>query len=677
MSLPQRHCWIIQGDTEWLYQQAYALYQSVSPSSCFWLSDAEHTNQTVHVKQAHQHLGQECELLLFEVSNKFDADAFGAVVGCVKAGGTVVILLNSALSSTRWLRRFLRTATDFPAIQQFHQPQSLPSIPKLHAKNITTTIIEPTQEQEQAIALVQRVVTGHRRRPLVLTADRGRGKSALLGMAAAELLKAGKQHVLVTAPSPANIQTLLFHAHQQLPSSKLSATSVTWQDAMIEFMAPDAILQAQPTTDLLIIDEAAAIPANMLEQYLIQYSRLVFSSTIHGYEGTGRGFALRFYKTLDKLAPDWRALSLQQPIRWGEGDIVEQFCFAALLLDAEPIDSQEIDAATLNELNYVQLEQGQLLNDESLLRQVFGLMALAHYRTRPSDLHMLLGQPDIRIGVLRFQGKAVATLWTIAEPQLEDTLAQAVYDGQRRLKGHLLPQSLLVHTGIIDAAQCDYQRISRIAVHPDFQQKGWGQYLLKCAVAEMTDDTDVVGVSFAMSEDLLHFWHKAGFETVRLGQHRDEVSGSLSVMMLKPLTPRSQTLVEKARKILACQWSFLLSRQWDELDAESVIQISQTLLDDETFSIDVLPQIQSFAFKQRPYESSEWALWQWFRSQLSSPGFEQLHKEQQQLLIMLILQGLPFDKAAKQLKLSGRKQIITQLRKAVSQLLDIEADINS
>ena len=44
---------------------------------------------------------------------------------------------------------------------------------------------------------------------------------------------------------------------------------------------------------------------------------------------------------------------------------------------------------------------------------------------------------------------------------------------------------------------------------------------------------------------------------------------------------------------------------------------------------------------------------------------------------MLILQGLPFDKAAKQLKLSGRKQIITQLRKAVSQLLDIEADINS
>tara|TARA_A100001391_G_scaffold60035_1_gene37352 strand:+ start:1 stop:873 length:873 start_codon:yes stop_codon:yes gene_type:complete len=290
---------------------------------------------------------------------------------------------------------------------------------------------------------------------------------------------------------------------------------------------------------------------------------------------------------------------------------------------------------------------------------------------------MLLDQPDIRIGVLRFQGKAVATLWTIAEPQLEDTLAQAVYDGQRRLKGHLLPQSLLVHTGIIDAAQCDYQRISRIAVHPDFQQKGWGQYLLKCAVAEMTDDTDVVGVSFAMSEDLLHFWHKAGFETVRLGQHRDEVSGSLSVMMLKALTPRGQTLVDKARKILSCQWSFLLSRQWDELDAESVIQISQTLLDDETFSIDVLPQIQSFAFKQRPYESSEWALWQWFRSQLSSPGFEQLHKEQQQLLIMLILQGLPFDKAAKQLKLSGRKQIITQLRKAVSQLLDFEADISS
>ncbi len=671
MSLPQRHCWIVQGDTDWLNQQAQSVYHSASPSDCFWLTDAEPSAETHQVKQAHQLLGRECELFIFQVSTKFDADAFGAVLGCVKAGGTVLVLLNTALPSTRWLTRFLRIASDFTAIQQFHQPQPLPALVSSSNTNLASAIV-PTAEQQQAIASVVKVVTGHRRRPLVLTADRGRGKSALLGMAAAELLQAGKQHILVTAPSSTNIQTLLLHAHQQLPSSKLNSMSVTWQDAIIEFMAPDAILQTQPTTDLLIIDEAAAIPANMLEQYLSQYSRLVFSSTIHGYEGTGRGFALRFYKTLDKLAPDWRIHTLKQPIRWCEGDIVEQFCFAALLLDAEPIDRQDIDAATLNELSYEPLDQAKLLNDESLLRQVFGLMALAHYRTRPADLQMLLDHPAIYIAVLRYQDKVVATLWAIDEAQLDDSLAQAVYDGQRRLKGHLLPQSLLVHAGIIDAAQYDYQRISRIAVHPEFQQKGWGQCLLNHAVSEMTNNIDVVGVSFAMSDDLLHFWRKAGFEVVRLGQHRDEVSGSLSVMMLKALTPAGQNLVDQARKTLSCQWPFLLSRQWGELDAQMVILIGQSLLYDENFNIDLLPQIQSFAYKQRPYESTEWALSQWLRYKLSSPGFMHLPTIQQHLLIMLILQAIPLDKVVEQVKLAGRKQILMQLREAVQQLLHFE-----
>lgn len=673
MSLPQRHCWIIQGDTEWLYQQAHSFYQSVSSSNCFWLSDAEHTNQAVHVKQAHQHLGRECELLLFEVNKTFDADAFGAVVGCVKAGGTVVILLSTALPYSRWLKRFLRIAADFPEIQHFNQSQPLP-IPAFSQAMHVDTVALPTQEQQQAIALVQRVVTGHRRRPLVLTADRGRGKSALLGMAAAELLKAGKQHVLVTAPSQANIQTLLLHAHQQLPSSKLSSMSVTWQDAIIQFMAPDAILKSSPATDLLIIDEAAAIPANMLEQYLIQYSRLVFSSTIHGYEGTGRGFALRFHQTLDKLAPDWRALNLKQAIRWCDDDIVEQFSFAALLLDAEPVDKQEIGHATVTDLSYEQLEQEQLLNDENLLRQVFGLMALAHYRTRPSDLQMLLDQPDIRIGVLRFQEKVVATLWGITESQLDDTLAQAIYDGQRRLKGHLLSQSLLVHAGISDAAQSEYLRICRIAVHPDFQQEGWGRHLLARTIAEMDDTTDVVGVSFALSDDLLHFWRKVGFEVVRLGQHRDEVSGSVSVMMLKALSSSGHSLVHQARKIFSCQWAFLLSRQWHELDAESVIQIGYSLPADEPFSIDVLPQIESFAFKQRPYESTEWALWQWVSPKLTTVEWKQLPTQQQHLLVMLILQGLSFDMVAKQLNLTGRKQILLELRDAVRSLLSSHTD---
>ena len=673
MSLPQRHCWILQGDFDWLNKQAQTFYQSVPPSTCFWLTDNTASDEAVLVKKAHQHLGQECELLIFQVTAQFDADAFGALIGCVKAGGTVLVLLNTALKPTRWLTRFLAIATTFPAIQCFTQQQTLPDLIPLEAANPPSPIIPtPTEEQGLAIAAVTKVVNGHRRRPLVLTADRGRGKTALLGMAAAELLKSGKQHILVTAPSPASIQTLLLHAHQQLAESKLGKTSVRWHDAIIEFMAPDAILQSQPATDLLIIDEAAAIPASMLEQYLINYSRLVFSSTIHGYEGTGRGFVMRFYKTLDRLAPGWRAYVLEKPVRWAENDVVEQFSFAALLLEAEPVDGQVISAAEQNQLIFETLEQQQLLNDERLLRQVFGLMALAHYRTRPADVQMLLDHPDMQVSVLRFQGNVVATLWTIAESALDGELAQQVYDGTRRLQGHLLPQSLLVHAGIEDAGQYHYQRISRIAVHPDCQQRGWGQLLLQHYLASL-NGVDTVGVSFALSVELLRFWSKAGFKIVRIGQHRDEVSGSLSVMMLKAINADGEKLVKRAHQTLAQQWTFLLERQWQELDAEAVMQISQSF-DDETLMLDYQQQVNSFAFKQRPYESSEWALWQWLGDQLSQPCFKQLPLKQQHLLIMLILQGRSFDAVAEQLKLTGRKHIVNELREAVRHILSAETD---
>ena len=53
------------------------------------------------------------------------------------------------------------------------------------------------------------------------------------------------------------------------------------------------------------------------------------------YEGSGRGFALRFQKALDTLAPSWLAVRLQQPMRWAENDPLERFINQALLLDAD------------------------------------------------------------------------------------------------------------------------------------------------------------------------------------------------------------------------------------------------------------------------------------------------------------------------------------------------------
>lgn len=46
--------------------------------------------------------------------------------------------------------------------------------------------------------------------------------------------------------------------------------------------------------ELLVIDEAAAIPLNIIKPMIDKVSSTIFiSSTIHGYEGTGRSLSLK------------------------------------------------------------------------------------------------------------------------------------------------------------------------------------------------------------------------------------------------------------------------------------------------------------------------------------------------------------------------------------------------
>ena len=677
--MQQRQCLILQGHSRWLSEQALTVYNRASNTQRLYLSDsADAFDEAVPLKKATQYLGQELSLIVFDCRQAFSADSLGAIIGTLKAGGTLLLLMPETCADSLWMQRLMQMAADTKDCIQFvQQPNPVPEI-SFNSAISQRLPVQATGEQEQAINAVLKVVSGHRRRPLVISSDRGRGKTALLGMAAAELLKQGKAKVLVTGPAKANIETLLLHAGLQLNEAKQTAKGLSWQQGAIEFVAPDSLVKDKPSADLLIVDEAAAIPVQLLEQMLKSYSRLVFATTLHGYEGTGRGFILRFQKTLDRLTPNWRAISLEQPIRWAENDQLEQFSFDALLLNAEPVKGEQVHAANSHNVRFEIIPQSQLIQDETLLRQVFGLMVLAHYRTRPSDLQMMLDRNDISIAVLRYQGQVVATAWLVEEPAMETELASQVFEGTRRLKGQLLPQSLLAHAGIPDAGQCHYQRIIRIAVHPELQSRGLGSHLLQQVKSAMKGKTDMIGTSFAMDERVIPFWLNNGLRPVRLGQHPDQITGSIAVLMLEPVSDKGQALFVKAEQLLSQQWPFLLQRQLNSLPVKQVICLTQSLSAFTQIVTDLeLLQIKAFAFSQRNYESTEIALWKWLSGLIGQALFTKLESHAQAVLIKVVMQHQDINDVVASLGLNGLGEVIKALRQAVSDCLSLVSSLET
>jgi len=148
-----------------------------------------------------------------------------------------------------------------------------------------------------------------------------------LGIAAAQLLlERPGLNIIVTAPSMKAIEQVFSHASQRLDSCEaINAAYICYQGGSLRFVAPDELLKSNPDCDLLLVDEAAAIPVPMLKSMVDIYHRIVFSTTVHGYEGSGRGFGLKFEAWLSEHRPGWKGFKLDQPIRWNRNDPLERW----------------------------------------------------------------------------------------------------------------------------------------------------------------------------------------------------------------------------------------------------------------------------------------------------------------------------------------------------------------
>ena len=386
-------------------------------------------------------LGQEFEHILFDVRNGIHLEALAIAAGTLKMGGTLCLVLsdweNLSLQvdqdSLRWNGNQSAIATpNFidhfkHCIECYHFPilrdESAVEFPAVfysneHHKNATLAqqqIIENILQAEQDIYF--------------LTAKRGRGKSALLGMLANQI----QAPVYLTAPNKNAIHSVIEFSERE-----------------IEFIAPDELairLQNEPEfsqSAWLLVDESAMIPLPLLQEYSQYFQHIVFSTTIHSYEGTGRGFELKFKRKINRT---FQHFELKQPLRWQENDLLEDFIDDLLLLNAEDAFQQ---FPFQPHLPY-QIREVQKPHH---IAEFYSLMTLAHYRTSPLDLRRLLDGENQRFYFAEYQQNLLGAIWSLEEGNMaDDELIIQIQQGKRRPKGNLVPQALCFYENLSQACK--------------------------------------------------------------------------------------------------------------------------------------------------------------------------------------------------------------------------------
>ncbi len=644
---------VLKGDATWQDSLIKHFSQTQQNQRWFCVGQLALDNAyCVSAKQGQMLLGRECDVLLFDARKNFDANSFTAALGSLVGGGMLVVLIKDNEPETyaeKWMH------TQWQNLFVVEQNRPLPQLSEL----IPSSDIAQFYDQEKAVAAVEKVVTGHRKRPLILTADRGRGKSSALGIACAKLLNKKALQVIVTAPSVKAVEPVFEHAQRIVSNgSRLRKDRLEAGQGSIQFIAPDELLTSLPECDLLLVDEAAAIPVPMLHRITDHYHRLVFSSTIHGYEGCGRGFTLKFVDWLNSKRPGMKTCHLRQPIRWCESDPLELWTYNAFLLNAEldnPV-SESDDSIRLRKV-----EKQELLNNPDLLRQCFALLVNAHYQTSPNDLLHLLRDPSSAIYVAQSDKHLAGVLLTVEEGGLDEITISDILLGKRRPPGHLVPVTIINQLGLPEVGKLSTLRIMRIAVHPQLQSRGIGMKMLSLLEQSLLPPhISYLSTSFGLTDELFKFWHRSGYQPLRLGTKRDAASGCYSLLMVRQLTGKPQLWADSAEELCRELLIKSASQVYSKLEPSLFRCLISPYNPTTELSCSQLTLIQNYSLGGCSYESVFVWLQQWLLEQGISLASD--------LMIYKIFLNHDWEFCAKQFGLTGRKQVEQQIRNELHQL---------
>lgn len=387
-----------------------------------------------------------------------------------------------------------------------------------------------TVDQANAvIKFTETLVKKTSRATISLTAARGRGKSAALGLSIASAIAYGYSNIYVTSPTPENLQTLFEFAIRGLKAINftenndfniIKSTDIDQGNPVIrinvhrdhnqtiQYVDPIEASQNKLSiqmSNLFVIDEAAAIPLPIVKTFL--NSQLVFlSSTVNGYEGTGRSLSLKLLNqlrqnpaldkqdTTDQLISSRLVdeLKLEEPIRYKPNDPIESWLTNLLCLDATIAELPWTAGCPVPEscqLFYINRDTlfSYHKTSEAFLQQLMALYVSSHYKNTPNDLQMISDAPAHHLFCLLPPGNKNDTLPEVLcfvqvclEGEIsKESILNSLSRGKKAAAGDLIPWTISKQFNDSNFAYLSGARIVRIATNPNYQKMGYGSRALQ------------------------------------------------------------------------------------------------------------------------------------------------------------------------------------------------------
>ena len=166
-------------------------------------------------------------------------------------------------------------------------------------------------------------------------------------------------------------------------------------------------------TDLVVIDEAAAIPLPYVKS-LFGTHCVFLSSTINGYEGTGISLSLKLIQEIKEQnrkggegSVSFRKLkevTMSDPIRYAIDDEIEKWLNSVLLLNATESPPLRNGIPHPNDCELFIVNRDSLFSykksSEKFLFNLMSLFIASHYKNSPNDLQLLSDSPAHLVFVL-------------------------------------------------------------------------------------------------------------------------------------------------------------------------------------------------------------------------------------------------------------------------------------